>query len=853
MTINATAIPARLKSLPQFVGWRYEDDPKRPDKPKKVPYSPAWSTQESLQRAKSNDPESWGAFDETLAFAKHFGLTGIGFNLSATDGLTGIDIDHVVQPDGSFDPRARPLIDQLLQHTYVEFSPSRTGLRAWGYGKPQRSGKCAGPDKWLEIYSRPSSRYLTVTGLALPGCQPDLGPIQPILDALHKQWMTQEGPQEPQEDREAPRPTGSPLADDALLEKASNASNGVKFIALWHGDLTAHGGDPSSADLALCAILAFWSGRNAVQMDTLFRRSKLYRPKWDERRGTQTYGELTIAKAIALCQDSYADHEPVTPDLCESLERELSALAARKGQGEDVTDAAWALLTAHAPALAKLRTSDVRQYKTLGEDGLCKLLGLGKRAFAAALKQKVQEARAAAGFSAEDEAEKRAQWLRNFVLLMTDNRYADLRDGGILDPNVFAKVAEKAFPDAWETQSAAAIQHTHTGIHVRHECYYPGESRMVEKESTIGVVETLLNTYNKPPWPAPQYDPEQEALFLDHLMYICGQDAAFVEFLLDWMALLVQRPGQRVNSVPVIIGPKGNGKSFVADVLTVLLGKSNVGVIGNDDLSGSFQDGLAFKQLLVLEEFKVFEGQHTMLERFKAWVTNERVGVNRKGLKKITVDNVANTIAFSNHEDALRIDSEERRYAVAMSRTAPRNPEYYTTLFTTFIPKFGGSVATLLHLLLYRDLTQFNPFVPALHTESRDQMIESTWSGEIRALRQMVEQGTHGLGAELVLFPTIEVAYTTARIIANGTLSKGVSSHRIAKDAKMAGIQPLPTGKRLVEGDQRQTRVYSTRNHARWASASDGEVRDQFERQAATGARPFVPAPGVNPTVNTHH
>ncbi|MBK8753790.1 MAG: hypothetical protein IPL99_20025 [Candidatus Competibacteraceae bacterium] len=33
-------------------------------------------------------------------------------------------------------------------------------------------------------------------------------------------------------------------------------------------------------------------------MDRLFRQSDLMRPKWDERRGEQTYGERTLAAAI---------------------------------------------------------------------------------------------------------------------------------------------------------------------------------------------------------------------------------------------------------------------------------------------------------------------------------------------------------------------------------------------------------------------------------------------------------------------------------------------------------------------------------------------------------------------------
>ncbi|MCH7472795.1 class I tRNA ligase family protein [bacterium] len=53
------------------------------------------------------------------------------------------------------------------------------------------------------------------------------------------------------------------------------------------------------------AHLAFWTGRDPVRMDQIFRRSGLMRDKWDEQRGAETYGQRTIATAIARCRDVY--------------------------------------------------------------------------------------------------------------------------------------------------------------------------------------------------------------------------------------------------------------------------------------------------------------------------------------------------------------------------------------------------------------------------------------------------------------------------------------------------------------------------------------------------------------------
>lgn len=104
--------------------------------------------------------------------------------------------------------------------------------------------------------------------------------------------------------------------DDDLIQKAFAAKNGWKFKRLFQGDITMNGSDDSRADLALCNLLAFWTGRDMQQMDRIFRSSGLMRPKWDEKRGPDsTYGLNTIREAIAKCFNIYDPvHCPEPPE-----------------------------------------------------------------------------------------------------------------------------------------------------------------------------------------------------------------------------------------------------------------------------------------------------------------------------------------------------------------------------------------------------------------------------------------------------------------------------------------------------------------------------------------------------------
>jgi putative DNA primase/helicase len=303
---DPTATPSELIALPQWVCWRYET---RGGKTTKAPIDA--KSNGHLAYAKTNDPATWASHAEALAACgRHPELAGIGFCFAPDDGLTGIDLDHVIDPDtGELEPEAAGILERF-KDTYIEVSPSGTGLRLFCYGRPGRSGKNVGRVKWCEVYSHPSSRYLTVTGNHWTGSATAVTEQQAALDWLHGKFMVSTG-QEPVASKPGPL-VALTLDDAALLDKARSAKNGTDFERLWSGDTSGHGGDDSAADLALCSLLAFWTGNDADRIDRLFRQSGLFRPKWDSRRGEAgTYGSMTVDKAVAGCKEFYGDRQGV--------------------------------------------------------------------------------------------------------------------------------------------------------------------------------------------------------------------------------------------------------------------------------------------------------------------------------------------------------------------------------------------------------------------------------------------------------------------------------------------------------------------------------------------------------------
>jgi putative DNA primase/helicase len=298
--LSVDVIPDALRMRPQWVAWRYETRPGPGEpKPTKVPYNPRHGG-----KASSTDPGTWSTFDNVVLAADN-GYDGIGFVFAADDEVVGVDLDHCRNPEtGSIEAWAIEILGET--RSYTEVSPSGTGLHVFLRGRLPAGARKRGP---VEIYDR--GRYFTVTGQRLEELPADIRePVVPLLELHAKLFPTGEpSATEPVVANLSSVLTTHDLDDQILLERARAATNGAKFSALWTGDVTGY---PSSseADLALCAELAFWTGRDPDRIDRLFRQSGLMRTKWDERHGATTYGARTIARAAAGCREVYGDRTP---------------------------------------------------------------------------------------------------------------------------------------------------------------------------------------------------------------------------------------------------------------------------------------------------------------------------------------------------------------------------------------------------------------------------------------------------------------------------------------------------------------------------------------------------------------
>jgi hypothetical protein len=301
MIANST----NMRDLEQWLCWRQEE---REGKPTKVPYSPITG-----QRASSTNPETWAGYQEALRACKEQGYGGIGFVFTPEDDLCGVDLDGCLNPETEeVEAWAQEIIEEL--DSYTEISPSGTSVHVLVRGKLPEGGNRKGR---FEAYDR--GRYFSVTGKHLPGTPQSIESRQEELHGVVQGMFGGDSANGHREPVAASEPVDNGLSDTEIVQKALSASNGERFGRLWAGNMSDYGSH-SEADLALCAMLAFWTGGEATRIDSLFRQSGLHRKKWDR----EDYRNRTITEALSGKTEFYK--APKTVKLADGTERKIEEL-----------------------------------------------------------------------------------------------------------------------------------------------------------------------------------------------------------------------------------------------------------------------------------------------------------------------------------------------------------------------------------------------------------------------------------------------------------------------------------------------------------------------------------------------
>lgn len=321
----------------------------------KVPINPT-----TKRNGDVSDPTTAGTFDQALKAIPKGGGIGV-LMTNATPGFVALDFDHVIE-DGRFTELGQKVFDQF-KTTYIEMSPSGTGLRVFVLGevsttRQRRNG--------VELYRASIERWLRVTGAILSGtlgavrqCQSGLDWAVSLLEqdpATATTTTTTTTTKTPNKNRTADqvldalanyRGEWSKTPDEAEAGMRLSAKRAPSKGLAKALDLLANGDDKSEDDhLILCE--AYRRGVDAYE-DAAELLTMLASPNGREKvTGREAYRLLSAEKAAraVLAEIETTDFNRLNYRLWRNLpdQAKAAARALPEGMAEALTKAGDSLI-----------------------------------------------------------------------------------------------------------------------------------------------------------------------------------------------------------------------------------------------------------------------------------------------------------------------------------------------------------------------------------------------------------------------------------------------------------------------------------------------------------------------------
>lgn len=356
-----------FKGEKRFVNWRLL---KVKGKQTKIPYSTTG------RKASSTDESTWSTYEEAKEASMNIGIV-----FTPKKDLLGIDIDHCLNKltrNIEHDEREKIASLILEADTYTEVSPSGEGLHLYLKidGELTLTSNKRAP---FEAYT--AGRYFTVTENSYGEPRPvrTVTPAEALdlLSIIGYPWNKVSALSDESEkggvagnsgdggDNSGKNDSGD-LSDEQVLEKMFGSKHGGEIKSLYNGDTSAHKNDKSTADMALCSHLAFWTGKDAGQIERIWTGSPLgNREKTQER---EDYRKRTVANAIANCKEVYEDHKSKYEKEIKKAAPELELLFALDSKGRKFyiqnTENISRILRCHSEFAGRLRYDE---YKNIFE------------------------------------------------------------------------------------------------------------------------------------------------------------------------------------------------------------------------------------------------------------------------------------------------------------------------------------------------------------------------------------------------------------------------------------------------------------------------------------------------------
>jgi hypothetical protein len=208
------------------------------------------------------------------------------------------------------------------------------------------------------------------------------------------------------------------------------------------------------------------------------------------------------------------------------------------------------------------------------------------------------------------------------------------------------------------------------------------------------------------------------SLILTHIreVWCAGSDVAY-QYVIEWLARMVQKPGAQGQTVIILRSGEGTGKNIIIDILDRYFGAHSVMLTKPEDLAG-FNDHLGLSVFVFLNE-ALWGGNKSVEGTMKSTITDDVLLVERKYLPKFKTRNCTHIMAATNNDWAVPVGIDDRRFLILDASESRKSDFGYFSTLAAHI-KSGGQEAFIHHLLHEVDIRSFDVrAIPELNSATK--------------------------------------------------------------------------------------------------------------------------------------
>jgi hypothetical protein len=211
------------------------------------------------------------------------------------------------------------------------------------------------------------------------------------------------------------------------------------------------------------------------------------------------------------------------------------------------------------------------------------------------------------------------------------------------------------------------------------------------------------------------------SLMRDHIStIICAGDAVRFDYLMGWMARMLQNPAEQGEVATIMQGGEGIGKGTLAKALMTITGHHGLAISNSKHLVGNFNAHLRDVIFLFADE-ALFAGDRSHVGTLKSLITEPYLTVEGKFQNAVQSPNFLHVMMASNEQWVVPASHDSRRYFVLeVSDARAGDHAYFAAIWQQME---AGGYQAMLHDLLAMDLRGFNvravPVTDGLHRQRK--------------------------------------------------------------------------------------------------------------------------------------